>query len=163
MYKILIPAFILSLIANIVLSYNLHLSNMDLKYAENTSRHYYNELVKTKRQLESIIIPKGFEIEHTPQKKTNKTFAKKRNDFTVAPLQTKTSEAYIPIQGNWTSERTLYSTEEKESTLPTYDYSKEQNERDLYKFQKTVNDMKLDRTLNNIFRHSKPSITGWEY
>lgn len=93
--KMIIPILAASIILNCALGYNLHTKNNDLKNAENTSQHYYNELVKEKqyREMDKIAGLDMPEEMQTPNKKT--AFRRSLPNIYIPP---RSAEPYIPIQ-----------------------------------------------------------------
>ncbi len=137
--KLIIPLMV-SILLNCALGYYLHITKTDLKNSENTSQHYYNELNKQKQQLKADAIPEGFEIEYIPNKKAVHT------KFPYIPMQPRTSEAYIPIQGNWASTQPAYYTNER--TLSPYQNNYDPN---LYRASKALENINTDIMLDSMF------------
>lgn len=153
--KILIPATTASIILNCVLGYNLYLAKCDLRNAENTSQHYYNELVKEKQYSEMDKIA-GLSSEEPETKKP----VKRLPNIFIPP---RSKETYSPIQSSWPSMQQPAAEETARNSYPQNNYAEEQLERNLYKIEHTVEDIKLDRNLNNLLRDTRPSSTYWEY
>lgn len=135
--KIIIPLAV-SIILNCVLGYNLHLTQTDLKNSEEVNRLHTKEIQKLNQQIEAAAIPEGFEIEHTPDKKTARRI--------MPYIPPRSAEPYIPVQGNWASNQpAYYQPENINIPSPTYNTP-------VTDAARALNNIDVDLTLDSMFQ-----------
>lgn len=147
--KIIIPALILSLAANGVLGYYLHLAKFDLKCAEDINKQHTKEIAKLNDQISTLLNEK-YVIEEGPAKNKKNVSKIDLRNLPYIPMTQRAPEPYIPmphiqVQSYIPDSKNWYD------DAPQHDFKQAQQARDLYRLQNAVEELQ-ERETNRIFK-----------
>jgi len=145
--KIIIPALILSLAANGILGYYLHLAKFDLKYAEDINKQHTKEIAKLNDQISTLLNEK-YVIEEGPAKNKKNVSKIDLRNLPYIPMTQRAPEPYIPMPHIQVQS---YIPDNNTNNTYTPSYTQEMNTYSLIKASEALDGINTHMTIYDTF------------